>query len=105
MGPYSRIPKIAVLGAGYWGINHVRNYNELGALAAVCDTSRGSLDEIAARYPGVRAEPDLDRVLADESIDGVVIATPAETHYTLARRAIDAGKHVLVEKPLALDVH
>lgn len=104
MGPQSSTPRIAVIGAGYWGVNHVRNYSELGALGAVCDTSKASLDEIAARYPGVRTEIDLDRILGDESIDGVVIASPAETHYTLARRVIDAGKHLLVEKPLALDV-
>jgi UDP-2-acetamido-3-amino-2,3-dideoxy-glucuronate N-acetyltransferase len=104
MRPQSNTPKIAVIGAGYWGVNHVRNYTELGALGAVCDTSKASLYEITARYPGVRTEVDLERILADESIDGVVIATPAETHYTLARRVIDAGKHLLVEKPLALDV-
>jgi len=97
-------PRIAVLGAGYWGVNHIRNYSELGALEVVCDTNRASLDEISARYPGIRIETDLSRVLAGDSIDGVVIATPAVTHYSLARQAIDAGKHVLVEKPLALNV-
>jgi predicted dehydrogenase len=104
MSTQFRTPRIAVIGAGYWGVNHVRNYSELGALAAVCDTNKASLDQMAARYPGMRIESDLDRLLADESIDGVVVATPAETHYSLATRAIDAGKHLLVEKPLALDV-
>jgi predicted dehydrogenase len=97
-------PRVAVLGAGYWGVNHIRNYSEMGVLEAVCDTSRASLDDISARYPGIRTETDLSRVLADDSIDGVVIATPAVTHYSIARRVIDAGKHVLVEKPLALNV-
>jgi UDP-2-acetamido-3-amino-2,3-dideoxy-glucuronate N-acetyltransferase len=101
----SNSPRIAVLGAGYWGVNHIRNYNEIGALSVVCDTNAASLDEISARFPGVRTELDLDRVLTDDSIDGVVIATPAETHYALATRVIEAGKHLLVEKPLALDVN
>jgi predicted dehydrogenase len=97
-------PRIAVLGAGYWGVNHIRNYSEMGALEVVCDTNKASLDDISARYPGLRTESDLSSVLADDSIDGVVIATPAVTHYNLARRVIDAGKHLLVEKPLALNI-
>jgi UDP-2-acetamido-3-amino-2,3-dideoxy-glucuronate N-acetyltransferase len=104
MGPQLNTPRVAVLGAGYWGVNHIRNYNDMGALAVVCDTSKTSLDNILARYPGVRTEINLDRLLGDPSIDGVVIATPAETHYALAKRVIDAGKHLLVEKPLALNV-
>src|SRR5262245_27951474 len=104
MGSQSNPPTIAVVGAGYWGVNHIRNYSELGALAVVCDTSRASIDAISARHQGVRTESDLERVLVDDSINGVVIATPAETHYSLARRVIDAGKHLLVEKPLALNV-
>jgi len=104
MGSQPNVPRVAVLGAGYWGVNHIRNYSELGALAVVCDTNKASLDDISARHPGVPTEIDLDRVLADNSIHGVVIATPAETHYTLARRVIDARKHLLVEKPLALNV-
>src|SRR5262245_5043525 len=100
----SNTPKIAVIGAGYWGVNHIRNYSELGALAVVCDTNTASLEAITGRYPSALTETDPGRVVADDSIDGVVIATPAETHYSLAKQAIEAGKHVLVEKPLALNV-
>jgi predicted dehydrogenase len=94
--------KVAVLGCGDWGKNLVRNFNGLGALAAVVDTSeRGR--ELAARIaPEAPVLGDLDAVLADATIDGVVIATPAETHTQLTLRALTAGKDVLCEKPLAL---
>ena len=79
--------RVAVVGAGYWGINHVRNFHELGALGLVCDTYAPSLARIRERFPDTRIEDDLDAALDDASIRGVVIATPAETHYRLARRA------------------
>jgi predicted dehydrogenase len=97
-------PQVAVIGAGYWGINHVRNFHELGALRMVCDMSRPSLAKIAESYPSVHIEEDFSLALSDPDVHGVVIATPAETHYRLARAAIEAGKDVLVEKPLTLDV-
>ena len=97
-------PRVAVIGAGYWGVNHVRNFYELGALGMVCDTSEPSLAKIAAKFPGARIERAINTALDDKDITGVVIATPAETHYRLARAAMEAGKDVLVEKPLTLDV-
>jgi len=99
-----REKNIAVVGAGYWGVNHVRNFYEIGALDTVCDSSSASLARIAERFPGVRTEESLARVLADDRIRGVVIATPAEYHYQMARAAIEAGKDVLVEKPLTLEL-
>jgi predicted dehydrogenase len=96
--------QIAVVGAGYWGVNHVRNFYELGALNMVCDTSRSSLEKVAEKFPGVRIENDFRSVLDDATVRGIVIATPAETHYEMAAAAIEAGKDVLVEKPLTLDV-
>ncbi len=98
-------PCIAVIGAGYWGINHVRNYHQLGALKTVCDASPSSLAQIGEKFPGVELEADYDKVLADPEIHGIVIATPAETHYRLAMAALEAGKHTLVEKPLTLKVN
>src|SRR6185503_19196469 len=95
---------IAVIGAGYWGINHVRNFHELGVLSMVCDTSKSSLEKIVEKFPGVRVESDIASAIVAPGVRGVVIATPAETHYSLARAAIEAGKDVLVEKPLTLDV-
>ena len=96
--------RIAVVGAGYWGVNHVRNFHELGVLGMVCDTSRASTEKIAETFADVRVEDDFRQVLDEASVRGVVIATPAETHYQMAVEAIDAGKDVLVEKPLTLDV-
>src|SRR5262245_20115713 len=97
-------PMVSVIGAGYWGINHVRNLHELGALRSVCDTSEETLEKLRARFPDVRIETMLKSVLADPMVSGVVIATPAETHRRLASAALEAGKDVLVEKPLTLDV-
>ncbi|HEX8089246.1 MAG TPA: Gfo/Idh/MocA family oxidoreductase [Blastocatellia bacterium] len=96
-------PLVAIVGAGYWGVNHVRNFYELGSLRTVCDTSKSSLAKVAEKFPSVQVEQDFKSTLADARVRGVVIATPAETHYRLARAAIEAGKDVLVEKPLTLD--
>jgi predicted dehydrogenase len=93
--------RIAVAGCGYWGKNLVRNFHELGALAMVCDgvpEARAQAQKIAPEAPVVA---DFARVL-DSDADGVVIATPAETHFQLAKQALEAGKDVFVEKPLAL---
>jgi UDP-2-acetamido-3-amino-2,3-dideoxy-glucuronate N-acetyltransferase len=98
------VPNVAVAGAGYWGVNHVRNYSQMGVLRAVCDTDALCLDRIAKLYPKLRIETNFNDLIHDPDIDAIVIATPAETHYRLARQAIDAGKDVLVEKPLTLDV-
>ncbi|HSB09111.1 MAG TPA: Gfo/Idh/MocA family oxidoreductase [Blastocatellia bacterium] len=103
-GEHKENRQIAVVGAGYWGVNHVRNFYQLGALGMVCDTRAPSLDYIATNFPGVPIERDFRTVLAAPTIRGVVIATPAETHYHLTNAALEAGKDVLVEKPLALDV-
>lgn len=97
-------PQIAVIGAGYWGINHVRNFYDLGVLNLVCDASETMLEKVRERYPGVRTQSDVNSALDDQRIKAVVLATPAETHCDLAMRAIEAGKDVLVEKPLTLDV-
>ena len=81
-------PNIAVIGSGYWGKNLVRNFAELGALAMICDTNPETRDALAAQYPGCRAVADFADVLRDDSIDAVSIATPAETHVTLVRKAL-----------------
>lgn len=96
-----RSPSIAVIGCGYWGKNLVRNFSKLNALALCCDvtpTGRATAAEIAPDTPVVS---EVREALASD-VDGVVIATPAETHYDLARAALEAGKDVFVEKPLAL---
>jgi len=96
-------PRIAVIGSGYWGKNLVRNFHQIGALDLICDRSEDLLANFSEQYPGVKTCLALSDVLKDENIDGVVIATPAETHYGLAKEALLGGKHVYVEKPLVLD--
>lgn len=93
--------RIAQIGCGHWGRNLTRNFAELGVLAAVVDGHPDTAAAMSAQY-GVPAT-DFDSVLADPTIDAIALATPAETHARLADRAIAAGKHVYVEKPLALD--
>ncbi|HUK60485.1 MAG TPA: Gfo/Idh/MocA family oxidoreductase [Stellaceae bacterium] len=97
-----RTIRIAVVGAGYWGKNLVRNFAELGALAAIADPDRAAAGSLAERH---RA-PLLPyaEVLRSPDIAGVAIAAPASLHAELARAALEAGKHVFVEKPLALDI-
>jgi predicted dehydrogenase len=92
-----------VVGCGYWGRNLVRVFESLGALAAVCETDPLAVSVARQLAPAARIEPNVAAVLADRDIDAVVIATPAETHAALAAQAIASGKHVFVEKPLALD--
>lgn len=95
-----------MVGYGYWGPNIVRNVSEHAelTLAGLCERSAEQTRKFSARYPGVRTWERLDDVLADPDIDAVSIATPPQTHYPLARKALLAGKHVLVEKPLATSV-
>lgn len=94
--------KVAVLGCGYWGKNIVRSFHALGALAAVSDARPQTAAAMAAQY-GVPAL-DLDAILADPTIEGVAVATPAEQHFAAAAAALKAGKHVFVEKPIALSL-
>jgi predicted dehydrogenase len=95
-------PRVGLVGLGYWGPNLARNFEELGALAALCELDPELRDKFAARYPDTRVYADFDELLADDSVDAVAIATPVPTHYELARRSLVAGKHAFVEKPPAM---
>jgi predicted dehydrogenase len=95
-------PGVAVLGCGYWGQNLVRNFAALGALRLVCDPSENARARAAAIAPGVATSSDFAAAFDGSDSEAVVIATPAETHHPLTLRALGAGKHVFVEKPLAL---
>ena len=95
--------KIAVLGAGYWGKNLVRVFYQLGVLSVVCDSDAEKLEKIAKSYPGVKSTTSYEDIVKDQSINAVVIATPAESHYRLAKEFLLAGKDVFVEKPLAIN--
>jgi predicted dehydrogenase len=95
--------RIAVVGLGYWGPNLVRNLHELDGveLAYVCDLDEDALAVVGRRYPAVARTTSVGEVLADATVDAVAIATPVSTHFGLAGAALDARKHVFVEKPLA----
>ena len=95
---------VAVVGSGYWGKNLVRNFAELGALHTICDKNIATLRSFQEKYPDKKFQTSYEVVLENSAIDAVVIATPAETHFDLAEKALLAGKHVFVEKPLALIV-
>lgn len=94
--------KVAVIGCGYWGRNLVRNFAEMGVLGAVVDANPAAAKAEGEKY-GVPARA-LEDVLADKSIAGVAVAAPAELHADIALQAFAAGKHVFVEKPIALSI-
>jgi predicted dehydrogenase len=94
---------VAVVGCGYWGPNLIRNIseNERSAVVAVSDTRQERLDAISRKVPGARLTTGYSELLADDDVEAVAIATPVSTHFELAREALEAGRHVLVTKPLA----
>lgn len=94
----------AVLGTGYWGKNILRNLNAIGALSGFFDSAAEARAAFGAQYPNAKVYDSVDAVLADTAVPAVAIATPAETHGNLVRQALNAGKHVFVEKPLCLEV-
>jgi predicted dehydrogenase len=94
--------RLAQVGLGQWGKNLARNFADLAELVWLCDVDESQHAGLAQRYPHARLTAKLDDVLADDAVEAVVIATPVPTHYELARRSLDAGKHVFVEKPPAM---
>jgi predicted dehydrogenase/acetyltransferase-like isoleucine patch superfamily enzyme len=94
--------RVAVVGCGYWGKNLVRNFAEIGGLEALVDAHQPTVDALIAKHGGRALS--YDAALADLKIDAVAIAAPAALHYQLTRRALESGKHVFVEKPLALEL-
>ena len=93
---------VCVIGAGYWGKNHIRTLNELGYLGGIVESNPDTLNRFAEQYPDVKGFSSLDEALQEKSFLGFTVATPAATHYPLAKKIIEAGKHVLVEKPFTL---
>lgn len=98
--------RVGVVGLGYWGPNLARNFDRLPGsdLVWICDGSEEVLSRVATSFPDARAATDMDELLADPSLDAVVVATPVPTHAELAERVLGAGKHCFVEKPLAQSV-
>ncbi|HQF52878.1 MAG TPA: Gfo/Idh/MocA family oxidoreductase [Thermoleophilia bacterium] len=93
---------VAIVGYGYWGPNLLRNYLEVPGVSVtwVCDRRPEALEKVRRRYPAQAVSGSYDEVLADPTVDAVVIATPISTHFDLAAAALRAGKHVFVEKPM-----
>ncbi len=97
---------IGVIGCGYWGPNLLRNFaeNEAANLRWICDADQARLAAMARRYPSTQTAADYRRLLADPKLDAVAVVTPVATHFQIAKEALLAGKHVLVEKPLTSTV-
>lgn len=97
---------VAQIGCGYWGPNLLRalSANPRCRVKYVCDMSQPRRDYVSLLHPGVETVPDCDRVLNDRDIQAVVIATPVASHFSLAMAALEAGKHILVEKPMATSI-
>jgi len=99
--------RIGIVGFGYWGPNIVRSLNKLddSAVVIACDLSEANLERFSALYPGVETSSNLDRLFdADLALDAIMIASSAPSHFAIAKRVIEAGKHCFVEKPLTLEV-
>ncbi|MBM4135416.1 MAG: Gfo/Idh/MocA family oxidoreductase [Nitrospira sp.] len=98
--------KVGVIGCGYWGPNLIRNFSENHHtdITYACDLDREKLERIKLRYPSVATTSDYKDLLKDKALQVIAIATPPHTHYKLAREALEAGKHVFVEKPLTSTV-
>lgn len=97
--------EIAVVGAGHWGPNLIRNFQQgtVSRVRWVVDSDAKRLEAVKGRFPDVQVSSDAAQVFADKAVTAVVIATPTSTHYALTRAALEAGKHVLVEKPITSD--
>ncbi len=97
---------IAIIGAGYWGVNYVRVCRDLpGAeLVVVCDQRAHRLGELEHQFPGLRTTTSLEDALAMDGVDAALICTPATAHFAVTKQCIEAGKHILVEKPIATTV-
>jgi predicted dehydrogenase len=96
------LTKIGVVGLNYWGPNLVRNFNDIAELSWLCDLDEQHLSSLGSRYPQAKTTTRFEDLLEDDELDAVVIATPVPTHYSLAKQALEAGKHVFVEKPPAM---
>ena len=95
--------RIGVIGAGHWGPNYVRNFREIDGASAVAaaDPRPEALAGLATRFPDLQLFADYRELLADDEIDAVVVATPAASHHEIGLACLQAGKHMLIEKPLA----
>lgn len=98
--------RVALTGCGHWGSNYLRilQFMEEAQVVSVCDREEAPLEKVRKQYPRLHITREFSSLLEDSKIDAVIIATPASTHYELVKQSLESGKHVLVEKPLALSV-
>jgi len=99
-------PRIGVVGAGYWGPNIIRNFYQIPTceMAICCDLDEKRLEHISKLYPGMAVTKNYDDLVNDPTIDAIAVCTHVSAHYPLAKKALEAGKHVLVEKPFTAKV-
>ena len=95
---------ICVVGGGYWGKNHIRTLNSLGYLGGIVDSNLSLIENYKKDYPKIKNFNELDEALSNNFFDGFVVATPAETHFKIAKKIINNNFHLLVEKPLTLSI-
>ena len=97
---------IGVIGCGYWGPNHIRNFNALPNcnVLVCCDRAVKRLEHMKNLYPTIETATEPEELFRDNRLDAIVIATPVFTHYELAKESLQSGKHVLVEKPMTHSV-
>lgn len=98
--------RIGVVGAGYWGPNIIRNFNQIPAceMAMCCDLDEKRLAHMKNLYPRLQTTTDYDAMVSDDSIDAIAVCTHVSAHYPLAKKALESGKHVLIEKPMTAKV-
>ncbi|MBT3469816.1 MAG: Gfo/Idh/MocA family oxidoreductase, partial [Opitutae bacterium] len=97
------MPKVSIIGAGNWGKNLIKTFSELGSLESIVELNPSIREQMAQDYPNMRVLDNYETLLASE-IDAVAIATPASTHFSIARKFLEAGKDVFVEKPITMSV-
>ncbi len=96
--------RICVVGGGSWGKNHIRTLNSIGALEGIVEISKDVVNELLIKYPNIKIYSKLEDAINDD-FDGFTIATPAETHFSIAKKIITSGRHLLIEKPMVLNVN
>src|SRR5436853_6981628 len=96
--------RLGIIGCGHWGPNHIRTFSSIpgSKVVAAADLETNRVNSVGSLFPEIRLVRDYQEILADEAVNAAVIATPTRTHYQIAREALEAGKHLLVEKPLCL---
>lgn len=96
--------KICVVGAGNWGKNHIDTLHHLRCLGGIVDSNKKLLNNFSKQHQNIKTYSNLEEAIKNKQFLGFIVATPAETHYKIAKKIINAGKHVLIEKPMTLEI-